>query len=135
MMPGCHFAALAERARRFHASRVAKTSFAPLWWTAVGCLDTSVRLAFDYDLWTRLSRQYAFTTAPECLAASRMHRGTITLGQHLEAVAAGTYYNSRHLWRYWSEWISRISLRTFRREGSPSGTSDGLEPSLVCIDH
>jgi glycosyltransferase involved in cell wall biosynthesis len=125
----------------------------------VGCLDTSVRFAFDYDLWIRLSRQYSFTAAPECLAASRMHRGTITLGQrkpvleenirllrrhfgyvpvnwiygylsflrdgrdqffsplrksplvYLGALAVGTYYNSRHPWRYWSEWFSRISLR------------------------
>ena len=126
----------------------------------VGSLDTSVRFAFDYDLWIRLSRQYSFTTAPECLAASRMHRGSITLGQrkpvleenirllcrhfgyvpvnwiygylsflrdgrdqffsplrqsplvYLEALAVGTYYNSRHPWRYWSEWFSRISLRS-----------------------
>lgn len=135
----------------------------------VGCLDTSVRFAFDYDLWIRLSRQYSFTAAPECLAASRMHRGTITLGQrkpvleenirllrrhfgyvpvnwiygylsflrdgrdqffsplrksplvYLGALAVGTYYNSRHPWRYWNEWFSRISLRNHPVEFPKSG--------------
>ena len=48
MKPGGHLAALAERARRLYAARVANTSFAPLWWTAVVITASSNRQAERY---------------------------------------------------------------------------------------
>ncbi len=47
---------------------------------SVGMLDTSLRSAFDYDLWIRLSRTHSFLGIPELLATSRMHRANKTLG-------------------------------------------------------
>lgn len=47
---------------------------------AVGGLDVRWRHTFDYDLWIRLSRRFPFAFVPKLLAASRMHRRSITLG-------------------------------------------------------
>ena len=48
---------------------------------SVGGLDSSLRCAFDYDFWIRLSRRHLFVAIPECLANSRMHKTSLTLGQ------------------------------------------------------
>src|ERR1035438_4525759 len=47
--PGGHLAALAERARRLYAARVANTSLAPPWWTAVVITASSKRQAERYQ--------------------------------------------------------------------------------------
>lgn len=47
---------------------------------AVGGLDARWPHTFDYDLWIRLARRFPFTYLPRRLAASRMHRRSITLG-------------------------------------------------------
>lgn len=123
---------------------------------AVGMLDPALHSAFDYDLWIRLSRDHTFTTIPEYLATSRMHRRNKSLGQkdlmfreciqllqrhygyvplnwvygylaflkdhsdqfyspvrksvstYLRSLAVGSRYNSRHLFRYWGEWLSHV---------------------------
>lgn len=130
---------------------------------AAGWLDPTLHVAFDYDLWIRLSRQSHFAAMPESLATSRMHRANKSLGQrrlmfqecmgllrrhygyvpvhwvygylsflcdgrdqyfnalrhsmpvYLASLLAGSYYNYRHLWRYWREWTSPIGLLNFRR--------------------
>ena len=46
---------------------------------AVGGLDVSLRSAFDYDLWIRLSKRYPFRAIPQSLAQSRMHPRNISL--------------------------------------------------------
>ena len=48
MKPGGRLAALAERARRLSAARVANTSFAPVWWTAAVITASSNRQAKRY---------------------------------------------------------------------------------------
>ena len=50
-------------------------------WEKVGGLNPALQLAFDYDLWIRLSRKYPFTAISQCLAASRMHPANKSLGQ------------------------------------------------------
>lgn len=47
---------------------------------AVGGLDPRWPHTFDYDLWIRLARRFPFTYLPRRLAASRMHRRSISLG-------------------------------------------------------
>lgn len=128
---------------------------------AAGMLDASLRFAFDYDLWIRLSRSRGLAAVPNLLAMSRMYASNITLGrrrmgfqetirivrEHFDYVPfslvycylsflrdgrdqffqplrpspvvflasffAGSYYNRRHLWRYWREWFPK------RRSGAP----------------
>ena len=46
---------------------------------AVGGLDVSLRSAFDYDLWIRLSKRCPFRAIPQCLAQSRMHPDNLSL--------------------------------------------------------
>ena len=48
---------------------------------AVGRLDISLRVSFDYDLWIRLAKAYPLTYVPELWAKSRMHRENKTLAQ------------------------------------------------------
>ncbi len=48
---------------------------------AVGMLDAGLQVAFDYDLWIRLSRQHQFVAIGGTLATSRMHRASKSLGQ------------------------------------------------------
>ncbi len=47
---------------------------------SAGGLDPRWPHTFDYDLWIRLSRRWKLERIPVRLAASRMRRGTITLG-------------------------------------------------------
>lgn len=48
-------------------------------WTAVGGLDSSLRIALDYDLWWRLYRRFGpFLYIRRFLAGSRMHHDTKT---------------------------------------------------------
>jgi glycosyltransferase involved in cell wall biosynthesis len=44
----------------------------------VGGIDGSLRTAFDYDLWIRMSRSFPFVSIPGCLAASRMHPNNLS---------------------------------------------------------
>ena len=34
---------------------------------------------------------------------------------YLASLPAGSYYNYKHVWRYWREWSSRITIRNLRR--------------------
>lgn len=45
-----------------------------------GLLDSSLRYAFDYDLWIRLTRGARLVRLPVRMASSRMHTGSISLG-------------------------------------------------------
>ncbi|MBZ5725168.1 MAG: glycosyltransferase [Acidobacteriia bacterium] len=140
---------------------------------AVGMLHADLQLAFDYDLWIRLSLQHRFVAVRETLAASRMHRANKSLGQkrlmfqenigvlrryyryvpvnwvygylsflrdgrdqyfeplrhsalvYLASLAAGSYYNRRHLLRYWSEWFSHIGAAAWRRLRESGGKGAG----------
>lgn len=49
---------------------------------AIGGFDASLKYTYDYDFWIRLSRQFTMARMPgrQCLASSRMHRETKTLG-------------------------------------------------------
>lgn len=47
---------------------------------AAGGLDPRWPHTFDYDLWIRLAQRFPFTYVRKRLAASRMHRRSITLG-------------------------------------------------------
>ncbi len=47
---------------------------------AVGGLDLRWRYTFDYDLWIRLAQRFSFAYVRTRLAASRMHRRSISLG-------------------------------------------------------
>ena len=81
----------------------------------IGCLDTSLHFAFDYDLWIRLSRQYPFTAVDECLAESRMHRGTITLGQRESVFEENIWLLRRHFGYVPVNWI--YGYLSFLRDG------------------
>jgi glycosyltransferase involved in cell wall biosynthesis len=82
---------------------------------SIGCLDTSLRFAFDYDLWIRLSRRYAFSAAPECFATSRMHSGTITLGQRKAVLEENIRLLRRHFGYVPVNWI--YGYLSFLRDG------------------
>jgi glycosyltransferase involved in cell wall biosynthesis len=81
----------------------------------IGRLDSSLHFAFDYDLWIRLSRQYSFTASPECFAASRMHRGTITLGQRRPVLEENIRLLRRHFGYVPVNWI--YGYLSFLRDG------------------
>ena len=81
----------------------------------VGCLDGSLRFAFDYDLWIRLSHEYSFSAVPECLARSRMHRGTITLGQRKQVLEENMRLLRRHFGYVPVNWI--YGYLSFLRDG------------------
>lgn len=48
---------------------------------ALGGLDTSLKSAFDYDLWIRMAQKHKFARVEATLAVSRMHSTNKTLGQ------------------------------------------------------
>jgi glycosyltransferase involved in cell wall biosynthesis len=123
---------------------------------SVGGLNARLQVAFDYDLWIRLSEVRQFLAIPETIAVSRMHRANKSLGNRLQvfqenisllrrhyeyvpvnwiygylsfrrdgrdqffeplrrspavflySLAAGSFYNYRHMWRFWKEWGSRL---------------------------
>jgi glycosyltransferase involved in cell wall biosynthesis len=81
----------------------------------MGGLDTSLHFAFDYDLWIRLSREYSFTAVPQCFAASRMHRDTITLGQRKPVLQENIRLLRRHFGYVPVSWI--YGYLTFLRDG------------------
>jgi glycosyltransferase involved in cell wall biosynthesis len=81
----------------------------------IGGLNTSLHFAFDYDLWIRLSRQYNFAAVPECFAASRMHRGTITLGQRKLVLKENIQLLRRHFGYVPVSWI--YGYLSFLRDG------------------
>jgi GT2 family glycosyltransferase len=47
-------------------------------WEAIGGLDASLQMCFDYDLWWRLARVGTIGYVPELIAASRDHASTKT---------------------------------------------------------
>lgn len=81
----------------------------------VGCLDTSLHFAFDYDFWIRLSRHYPFVAVAECLAESRMHHATITLGQRKSVLEENIRLLRRHFGYVPVNWI--YGYISFVRDG------------------
>jgi glycosyltransferase involved in cell wall biosynthesis len=72
---------------------------------AVGLLDSTLRSAFDYDLWIRLSKQFPLVATSECLATSRMHRQNISLGQRRLMFEESIGLLSRHYGYVPPHWI------------------------------
>jgi hypothetical protein len=134
---------------------------------AAGGMKTDENSCWDYDLWIRIARRHRFLAVPEVMAASRMHRDSITLAGrrqvfqqnirllrreygyvpvnwvygylsflrdgrdqffaplrhsplvYLGSLAAGSFYNYRHLWRFWKEWGSRLRIDNILRVWKP----------------
>ena len=82
---------------------------------SVGRLDCSLRCSFDYDLWIRLSGKYRFAALPESLAATRMHRGSITLGQRKLVLEENIALLRRHYGYVPVNWV--YAYLSFLRDG------------------
>ena len=70
-----------------------------------GGLDETLQLAFDYDLWIRVSEKSAFQHVPEYWATSRMHRTNKTLGQRRQVYREGMQVLSRHFGYVPVSWV------------------------------
>jgi glycosyltransferase involved in cell wall biosynthesis len=81
----------------------------------VGGLNPDLRSAFDYDLWIRLSGKYRFVALSNCLAASRMHKGNITLRQRKLVFEESIGILRRHYGYVPVSWI--YAQLSFRRDG------------------
>lgn len=73
---------------------------------AVGGLDTSLRAAFDFDLWLRMFKAYPrrIGYVPQVQALSRLHAGGITLSQRGRVAREGLTVLGRHLGWAPPEW-------------------------------
>ena len=61
-----------------------------------GLLDTSLRYAYDYDFWIRLSKHRRFVKTGRVLARSRMHSKNKTLGERRSVLRENITILKRH---------------------------------------
>jgi len=88
-------------------------------WEAVGGVDASLTMAFDYDLWWRLFRRYGplgFVDAD--VAVNRDHRFTKTNTRrrlhYEEAISVVRRHHGRVPIKWWLAWPSAVWLRSLR---------------------
>jgi len=82
----------------------------------IGGLDERLDYALDYDLWIRLAKRYPFTYISECVAATRMHIGTKTLGSRGEVYREVMATLRRHYGYVPYPWIFGYTSFLFRHE-------------------
>ncbi|HLG95885.1 MAG TPA: glycosyltransferase family 2 protein [Bryobacteraceae bacterium] len=82
---------------------------------AVGGLNPSLHVAFDYDLWIRLSRERRFQAIPELLAESRMHSGNKSLARRRQVFAENIEVLRRNFGYVPPQWV--YGYMTFLRDG------------------
>ncbi len=83
----------------------------------IGGLDAALRYTFDYDFWIRLSRGYPLARIPARLAASRMHRDSISLGSRRAVFRETLDLLRRHYGYVPFRWVhSYCSYRLDRRD-------------------
>lgn len=63
---------------------------------SVGMMDAEWRLTFDYDLWIRMARRHRMLKVDERLAASRMHRESISFGSRRRVLEETMRLLQRH---------------------------------------
>jgi glycosyltransferase involved in cell wall biosynthesis len=74
-------------------------------WEQVGGLDQSLRTAYDYDLWIRLSRLGPFRHIERVLAYSRMHGSNKTLSQRKLVFEEAMEVLRRHFGYVPMQWV------------------------------
>jgi glycosyltransferase involved in cell wall biosynthesis len=84
-------------------------------WEAVGGVDTSLDLAFDYDLWWRLALKFGpFAHVDELIAANRDHAATKTRTRrwqhYAEAIRVVRKHNGRVPAKWWGYWPYSVLL-------------------------
>ncbi len=93
----------------------------------VGRLDPELQSAFDYDLWIRMARAFPMVHLDQCLATSRMHRKSKTLGRRAEVFDESFRVLKRHYGYIPFAWVySRCCYSVDRRDQF----YEPLEPSL-----
>jgi glycosyltransferase involved in cell wall biosynthesis len=70
-----------------------------------GGMDISLKTAFDYDLWIRMSRLFPFVSMPGCLAASRMHTNNLSFRLRRMVFEESTALLKRHFGYVPLNWI------------------------------
>lgn len=92
-----------------------------------GKLDATLQLAFDYDLWIRLSKHHHLTCIPEYVATSRMHARGKTLRDRRQVFQEGFRVLKRHFGYVPFQWIYGYACYLLDKRDQ---FYDPLEPSI-----
>jgi glycosyltransferase involved in cell wall biosynthesis len=76
---------------------------------AVGGMDPALHYAFDWDLWIRIAQRYEMLKIDQCLATSRLHRSSKSLGRAEPALAEAVALLQRRCGYVPVPWVYRLS--------------------------